>query len=115
MKNKKFIFVIVGAITIAGLFSGCEFFNSSASREEERTYQENLMNQSNDAVGQPEITNFYEKKLAKEIFELRDDSSLVCYAYTKCEGSGKYVYLGRCMGYGLPYSTQYIAPEAVVR
>ena len=55
-----------------------------------------------------------EKKQAKEILELRDNSDLVCYAYTKCEGTGKYVYLGRCMGYGLPYSTQYTAPEASV-
>ena len=72
------------------------------------------MKQANDAVGQPDITNFYEKKLAKEIFELRDDSSLICYAYTKVEGTGKYVYLGRCMGYGLPYSTQYTASEGIV-
>lgn len=112
--NKRIIVVgaIFAALCLGG--AGCEWTTSEA-REEEREYQEELMNQSNDAVGQPDITNFYEKKLAKEIFELRDDSDLICYAYTKCEGSGKYVYLGRCMGYGLPYSTQYTAPEAVVR
>lgn len=113
MRTKKIITLGLVGIMSFSLLSGC-VWNTSKAREEERQYQEELMQQANDVVGQPEITNFYEKKQAKEIFELRDDSSLVCYAYTKCEGSGKYVYLGRCMGYGLPYSTQYTAPEGIV-
>ena len=110
MSIKKIAIVGLLTISIVGMLTGCD----GGSRQEEENYQETLMQQSNDKVGQPEITEFYEKKQAKEILELRDDSDLVCYAYTKCEGTGKYVYLGRCMGYGLPYSTQYTAPEASV-
>ena len=51
----------------------------------------------------------------ERFFELRDDSELICYAYTRSDMSGKYVYLGRCMGYGLPYSTQYTCPETAKR
>lgn len=110
MSIKKIMIAGLLTISIVGMLTGCD----GGSRQEEEDYQETLMQQSNDKVGQPEITEFYEKKQAKEILELRDDSDLVCYAYTKCEGTGKYVYLGRCMGYGLPYSTQYTAPEASV-
>lgn len=113
MSIKKVIALSLTIVTSVTLFVGCGW-TSSEAREEERLYQEQLMQQANDTVGQPEITEFYEKKLAKEIFELRDDSSLICYAYTKVEGTGKYVYLGRCMGYGLPYSTQYTASEGIV-
>lgn len=105
---KKFLALVL-VLTAALGISACGADTSSARTEAE--YQETLMRQASDEVGMPEITEYYEKKLAKEIFELRDDSSLVCYAYTKAEGTGKYVYLGRCMGYGLPYSTQYTNPE----
>lgn len=113
MSNKKIAIILMCVAIFMMALVSCSL-GGSASREEERQYQEELMQQANDVVGQPEITNFYEKKLAKEIFELRDDSSLICYAYSKVEGTGKYVYLGRCMGYGLPYSTQYTAPEGLV-
>lgn len=106
MKKNVMVLIAAGIITMG--FTGCDG-NSSARKES--NYQNQLMQQAADEVGMPEITEFYEKKLAKEIFELRDDSELVCYAYTRSDMSGKYVYLGRCMGYGLPYSTQYTCPE----
>lgn len=107
---KKILCVLLVVVSLLAV-SGCEESGYSSSTREEAAYQESLMQQASDEVGMPEIVNFYEKKLAKEIFELRDDSSLVCYAYTKAEGTGRYVYLGRCMGYGLPYSTQYTNPQ----
>lgn len=104
---KKIFCLILALVMSLTILCGCD----TTSRQEEEKYQENLMQQANKEIGMPEITEFYEKKLAKEIFELRDDSSLICYAYTRSEMTGKYVYLGRCMGYGLPYSTQYTCPE----
>lgn len=104
---KKIILVLMAAGVLVGLTS-CD---DNSSTRKESNYQSQLMQQAADEVGMPEITEFYEKKLAKEIFELRDDSELVCYAYTRSDMTGKYVYLGRCMGYGLPYSTQYTCPE----
>lgn len=109
---KKFLMVLLAAGVTVGL-TGCD--DDTSARSEETNYQNELMEQAADEVGMPDITEFYEKKLAKEIFELRDDSELICYAYTRSDMSGKYVYLGRCMGYGLPYSTQYTCPETAKR
>lgn len=105
---KKIVACFMSLVVMCTVFTGCV---EDSSRYEEELYQEQLMTQAANEIGMPDITEFYEKKLAKEIFELRDDSSLVCYAYTRSEMSGKYTFLGRCMGYGLPYSTQYTCPE----
>lgn len=108
--KRKIIIGIIGICLIIGvtLLSGCDQTGSNA---QENAYQDQIMEQSATEIGMPEITEFYEKKMAKEIWEMRDDSSLICYAYTKNEMSGKYVYEGKCMGYGLPYSTQYTNPD----
>jgi hypothetical protein len=58
----------------------------------------------------PAIKNFQERKMMKMILELRDQENLVCYAYIVPEMSGKPVFLGKCIGYGLPYATQYTNP-----
>lgn len=99
--------IVLIASIMCLVLTGC----GESSTKAETQYQEQLMQQAADEIGMPEITEFYEKKLAKEILELRDDSSLVCYAYTRSDMTGKYVFLGRSMGYGLPYSTQYTNPE----
>ena len=121
MKKFKFIRVagllIFAAVVLVMILSlsGCEAdLTSGSSNRQESVYQEELVQQAADEVGMPDITEFYEKKLAKEIFELRDDSSLICYAYTKSDMTGKYVFLGRTMGYGLPYSTQYTNPQKYI-
>ena len=64
-------------------------------------------------VGMPAIVNFQERKLAKMIFELRDREDLICYAYIKCEYTGELTFIGKCVGYGLPYSVQYTNPEKI--
>jgi hypothetical protein len=69
------------------------------------------MVQANTEIGMPNVTEFFEKKMLKEIIEMRDDSKLICYAYTKNEYTGKYIYIGKCMGFGIPYSTQYTNPS----
>lgn len=94
--------------------TGCQLDNTPDANYKEMEYQKQLMDQSSTKVGNPEITEYFEKKLAKEIFELRDKSDLVCYAYTHNDMSGKYVFLGRTMGYGLPYSTQYTNPQKFI-
>lgn len=105
---KKIIGLVFVGIMLCGLLAGCGEVENNEKKETE--YQKILMAQAADEIGNPEITEFYEKKLAKEIFEKRDDSSLVCYAYSQ-NLEGQFVYVGKCMGYGLPYSTQYTNPE----
>ena len=72
--------------------------------------QEALMQEANAQAGMPAINHFQERKLMKMILELRDQENLVCYAYLFSEMTGKLVYIGKCIGYGLPYATQYTNP-----
>ncbi|MEG2289581.1 MAG: hypothetical protein RSC24_06400 [Clostridium sp.] len=108
MKKKVLGLILIGLLS-TGLFVGCGAVEESSTSKEERQ-QEELMKEVGNQIGMPNITNFYEKKLAKKVFELRDDSKLITYAYTQ-NMEGQYIYLGKCMGYGLPYSTQYTNPD----
>lgn len=105
----KHLFFILMAMFI---LASCESLGNS--NQEISQQQEQLMSEANRQLGMPAITNFQERKLAKMIFELRDREDLVCYAYIVNHMTGKLVFLGKCIGYGLPYSTQYTNPMQVV-
>jgi hypothetical protein len=62
----------------------------------------------------PAITNGTMKKQLKMIIEECDKQNLICYAYIIPEMTGRPVFLGKCMGYGIPYATQYTNPEKTV-
>lgn len=107
MKNVISIFSMVVLTLLLMSNSGC---NETSDRKLNRQ-QESLMDEAVMQVGMPAIKNFQERKLAKMIFELRDQEDLICYAYIKSDYNGKLVFLGKCVGYGLPYSIQYTNPE----
>lgn len=65
-------------------------------------------------TGMPEIENFRERKIAKWIYELRDEKGLSTHTYVKSEYKGKFHYLGKTIGYGLPYSVQFSNPKRTV-
>lgn len=48
------------------------------------------------------------------LYELRDNPNLVNYAYLFSEVTGKYVYFGKCVGYGIPYSTEFSNPQKTI-
>lgn len=64
-------------------------------------------------TGLPNITNFQQKKLMKLIYELCDSENLICYAYLKSDYTGKLIYVGKCIGYGIPFSAQYTNPKKI--
>jgi hypothetical protein len=101
-----FLSVILFTFTIMSN-SSCEDTSSDAKLN---SAQEGLMLESNAQVGMPGIKNFQEKKLLKLILEIRDQTDLICYCYIVPEMTGKPVFLGKCIGYGLPYATQYTSP-----
>lgn len=78
------------------------------------TQTEQAMQEMNAQIGMPAIKNFQERKLAKMIFELRDQENLATYAYIVAQQTGRLVFIGECIGYGLPYSVQYTSPEKLV-
>jgi hypothetical protein len=71
---------------------------------------QNIMLEAQKQIGMPAIVNFQERKLAKQIFELRDQENLICYAYITSY-LGDLIFIGKCIGYGLPYSIQYTNPK----
>ena len=60
----------------------------------------------------PAIKNFRERKILKDILELRDQSSLTTYTYVHCM-NGKFRFFGETIGYPIPYATQYTNPQKI--
>ena len=109
---KKFIAVIIIAMTVLVMSTGCQR-ETTSSRE--NAYTQDLMEQASSVVGYPDITNFFERAQLKEIYELRDDPNLVCHWYTKNDMTGKWIYQGNCIGYGIPYGTSITQTDTVQR
>ncbi len=110
---KKFLPLTL-VVILAFYVSGCgEVSKSSDKVLQEKTEQ--AMSEMNRQIGMPAIKNFQERKLAKMIFELRDQEKLVTYAYIVNHMTGELVFIGKCIGFGLPYSVQYTNPEKIVR
>lgn len=99
---------ILIAIAIFGL-AACDTEPSAEKAQSKQTRQ--IMDEANRQVGMPEIVNFQEKKLAKMVMELRDREDLVCYAYIKSDYNGSLTYIGKCLGYGIPYGVSFTNPE----
>lgn len=98
-------------IAIAALASlaACGEVAPSANRiESEKTAR--VTAEGARSVGFPAITNFYEKRLLKEIYERRDQADLTTFAYVQGL-DGRLTCLGNAIGYGVPYSTQFSNPE----
>lgn len=103
--------IIVGLLALGSLAtSGC----SPDTAEDKQTVKtQQALEEINREVGMPNIHNFQEKKLAKLVIEQRDRVDLICYAYVKSEMTGKLVFVGKCVGYGLPYAVQYTNPQKI--
>ena len=110
--KRKFITPIV-AIFAFLLFTSESCEHESADRLQ-AIKTEQVMKEMNKSVGMPNISNFTMKNQLKEIYEACDDAGLLRYAYVYNEFSGEMLYLGECMGYGIPYSTQFSNPERQV-
>lgn len=105
--KKTWIMAIVAVMLVTALLTGCQ--ESSTSREAQQ--QEVLLQQAVSQTGMPAIKNFREKKILKEIYELRDQNGLTTYTYIVAEMTGKLVFIGETIGYGIPAATQYTNPQ----
>lgn len=110
--KKKIIGMLIAGMMMVTLV-GCEEVTDTGSQTSINRQQEDLLKESNRQLGMPDITNFFEKDMAKKIWELRDNPNLTTYAYSQ-NMDGQFIYLGRCVGFGLPYTTQYTNPEVLV-
>ena len=64
------------------------------------------------SVGLPAIKNFQEKRILKDILELRDNPKLTTYTYVT-DMNGKLHLRCQSIGYGIPYATQYTNPQKI--
>jgi len=103
--------ISVAALALLGVsLVGCEEYTPS-SDETQRAQQERILREGSAQTGMPNIKNFRERKLLKQILEMRDQDGLVTYTYTVPETTGRPVFLCNSIGYGLPAATQYTNPE----
>ena len=109
--KKNFKKILVGVLTIIGLvgLTGCDY-GSKTSREE-KAYTEQMQSQIAASIGKPDVSNYFEYSQLKEIYEKRDNPNLICYWYTKNDYTGKWIYQGKCVGYGIPYGASITANE----
>lgn len=104
MKSK-----ILSLSVLCLIVSGCDYTPSSDQKQQKQ--QEKLLDEATSQVGMPAIKNFRERKILKDILELRDQDGLTTYTYLYNEMTGKLVFFGETIGYGLPYSTQFTSPS----
>ncbi len=101
----KYAFILLLAIFCAS----CS--RNSSSDDVQRQQQEKLLAEGTAQTGMPAIKNFRERKMLKDILELRDQNGLTTYTYLYNEMQGKLVFFGETIGYGIPYATEYTSPE----
>jgi hypothetical protein len=113
MKTKSISKITLAILLVLsiGLLSGCD--EISSSQDKEARAQEETQNQSIMQVGNPNVKNFREKKLLKDIYELRDQDGLQTYTYYVAQNTGELIFLGESIGYPIPYATQYNNPSQI--
>ena len=84
------------------------------SDEKQQKQQERILDEGTSQVGMPAIKNFRERKLLKDIIEMRDQDTLVTYTYIVAEQTGALVFLCTSVGYGIPAATQFTNPNKIV-
>jgi len=106
---KKSILVLLALAVVMG---GCVEQKSTAEADQtQKTNQ--ILDEINREIGLPNLVNFQQKKLMKMVYELCDKENLICYAYIKSDYQGKLMFIGKCVGFGVPFSAQYTNPEKI--
>jgi hypothetical protein len=110
----KKLFAIIPLLCLLPLCmaqQGCDEERKPDSDQIQRAQQEKLLQEGTAQTGMPAIKNFRERKLLKDILELRDQNGLVTYTYLWNEMQGKKVFFCNSVGYGIPYATQFTNPQ----
>lgn len=100
-------------LACVGITSGCMTETVSSDSKQAEATRASLKH-ANNMVGMPHIINYTQKKLLKQIYELCDREKLIVYIYTKSDYTGLFVYQGKGIGYGVPFSAQFTNPEKIV-
>jgi hypothetical protein len=104
-------FYLLGLVLVFLFTMGTSSCGDNSSDGIQRNQQEKLLQQGTSQVGMPAIKNFRERRLLKDILELRDQEGLVTYTYLFNQYTGKLIFFGVTIGYGIPYATQFTSPQ----
>lgn len=104
---------IVPGLCVLLLVFGLGCIDEDPASRAERLATQKITTEMSRSVGMPGISNFTEKRLLKELYELRDQADLSTYSYTQ-DMNGHLHFICNSIGYGLPASTQYSNPQAWV-
>lgn len=99
----------LGICALALFIMGADDDCTSSPESVEAQRQAQMTRQANQEVGMPAIINFQEKRILKNILELRDQQ-IKTITYTQDLGA-KLHKLCDSVGYGIPYATQYTNPQ----
>lgn len=99
-------------LALLTVFGACDY--PPSSDDVQRAQQEVLLKEGTAQVGMPAIKNFRERKILKDIIEMRDQDGLVTYTYLYNEMTGKLIFFCDSIGYGIPYATQFTNPQKIV-
>ena len=100
---------ITMGIVLGVSLAGCTY--TPTSDQVQTHQQETILKELSAQTGMPAIKNARERKLLKDILELRDQEGLVTYTYLIAEYSGELRFLCSSVGYGIPAATQYTSPQ----
>jgi hypothetical protein len=105
IEMKKLLFIL----GMVSMLSACDGTDHRTSYQIERDTQERSLKQMAQSIGMPAITNFSEKRMMKDVLELRDKMQPT---FTYLVGANNQLtLLCNSVGYGLPYATQYTDPK----
>jgi hypothetical protein len=94
------------------LLAGCEPGTPTSDQIQNRQNEE-LAKQAVQSVGMPAIVNFQEKRILKQIYELRDQEiATVSYIV---DMNGKLHKFCDSIGYGIPMAAQFSNPQIIAR
>lgn len=85
----------------------------SSSDTIQRDQAEKLLQEGTAQVGMPAIKNFRERRILKDILELRDREGLTTYTYLFNQYTGELHFFGITIGYGIPCATQFTNPQKI--
>lgn len=114
MKNITYLFMFAAITFLALIMCGCVVENDSVDAAQKHQ-SEQIQDRLNSQLGLPNIQNGHEKRLVKELYELRDQANLIAYTYTFSELNGEFRFLGKSIGFGISESIQYSNPQKIVK
>ena len=112
--KKSVVLVFAAVVVLVVCLTGCQPETSATPTADIRQANETKMRlaEADRQVGMPDITRFTERKLAKDILELRD-KEIATWTYI-VNLNGDLIFLGTSIGYGLPYSVQFTNPVKLI-